>query len=88
VNEPEYANRPTPDRLYLCGRCKRGILVFLGTGNETVFEPTANRPYAWCYVCGSKQKGIAYRRVLVLRGSSDGGEMQSAMPNVRLHAGL
>jgi len=63
--------KPPPDSLYLCGRCKRGVLVFLGTGDETVYEPSATRPHAWCYVCGARD-GICHEYVLVLRDSNEG----------------
>ena len=63
MNEPEYANRaPLPDVLHICDRCKRGVLVFLGTGVSNVYTPSLERPSPWCYVCGSKASGVAYQR--------------------------
>lgn len=83
-NEPEYANRAIPPVIYLCSRCKRGLNVFLGVGDTTVYEPTLSRPHAWCYTCSSKNVGIKY--VLGVRASDEGGApMQTDLPDVRVH---
>ena len=83
-NEPEYANRATPPVIYLCGRCKRGLLVFLGVGDNPIYEPSADRPHAWCYGCGYTGPGIKY--VLGLSQPDDGGApLQTDLPPLRLH---
>jgi len=87
MNEPEYVGRRVPPRLYLCGRCKRGVLVFLGIGDETLYEPTKARPRAWCFVCGSKGDA-KYEYMLVLRGSDEGAVLQAGVPTVRVHERL
>jgi hypothetical protein len=47
-----------PPRIYLCRsrRCRvRGsVLVFLGQGEGSLFEPSPERPTSWCYTCGTK----------------------------------
>jgi hypothetical protein len=45
-----------PPVIYLCLRpsCRRGVVSFLGRGNETLFEPSVLRPHPWCYTCGNK----------------------------------
>lgn len=52
-----------PDVLYVCDRCKRGIVVFLGTGDSSVYEPHKNRPDAYCYVCNNNEPGVRYTRI-------------------------
>jgi hypothetical protein len=86
-NEPEYARRAVPPVLYLCSRCKRGLLVFLGVGDEPIYEPSIARPHAWCYTCSSKNSGIKY--VLGVRGADDGGApLQAEVSTVRADEGL
>jgi hypothetical protein len=56
-----------PDTLTLCGRCRRGVLVYLGSGDQSVYQPSETRPIGWCYVCGAKGgPSVAYAR----RGST------------------
>ena len=61
---PEHDVRRLPDVIEICTRCKRGIVVFLGTGDEHPYTPDpVNRPTGWCYVCGFKGRGDPYRRI-------------------------
>lgn len=61
---PEYAmRRPLPDVLHICGRCKRGIVAFLGSGDDHVYTPSPQRQTPWCFVCNADDAGIPYARV-------------------------
>lgn len=88
MNEPEYVGREYPERLFICGRCKRGVLVFLGAGDSTVYRPSADRRAPWCYVCGSRQGGAEYTLLGMRIGHDAGATMQTGVPDVRIHEGL
>lgn len=57
-----------PRQITLCIRCKRGIQIYLGEGDGSVYETSKLRQHPWCYTCGSKLEGLVY--VPLLRDDS------------------